>query len=85
MQDYRHEVFARTLAELPQPIPSQILRTRLAAFKRELSDQNLRIVLRELRDAEADVQAPRRAVPATVCGTCTGLACLGRRRMAKTS
>ena len=32
----------RTIAEWPQPIPSQILRTRLAAFKEELSDDNFK-------------------------------------------
>ena len=38
VQAYRHEVLRRTIADWPQPIPSQILRTRLAAFKEELSD-----------------------------------------------
>ena len=42
IQEYRHEVFARTLAEWPQQITPQILRSRLAAFTLEMSDQNFR-------------------------------------------
>ena len=42
IQAYRHEVFARTLAEWPQQITPQILRSRLAAFTVEMSDQNFK-------------------------------------------
>ena len=42
VQEYRHEVFARTLAEWPQQIPAQILSTRLAAFTSELSEHNFK-------------------------------------------
>ena len=38
--EYRHRVFRSVLAEWPQPIPAQVLRTRLAAFKEELCDGN---------------------------------------------
>ena len=42
MQEYRHQVFMRTMAEWPQEITPQILRCRLAAFKRELCDENFK-------------------------------------------
>ena len=42
VHQYRHEVFQRTLAEWPQPIVAQLLRTRLAAFTPELSDRNFK-------------------------------------------
>ena len=37
---YRRLVLRQTLSEWPQTIPSQVLRTRLAAFKQELCDAN---------------------------------------------
>ena len=37
---YRRFVLRQTLSEWPQIIPSQVLRTRLAAFKEELCDAN---------------------------------------------
>ena len=40
LEEYRQRAFRRTLTEWPQPISPQILRSRLAAFKRELSDFN---------------------------------------------
>ena len=40
LQEYRHRVLRGTLTEWPQPISPQILRCRLAAFKKELSDLN---------------------------------------------
>ena len=41
--EYRHHVLSRILAEWPQPITSQILRTRLAAYKEEFCDANFRV------------------------------------------
>ena len=43
-QEYRRNVLCQTLTEWPQPISPQILRTRLAAFKAELCDDNFRCV-----------------------------------------
>ena len=40
--EYRNLVFRRTLAEWPQRITPQVLRTRLAAFKSELCDFNFK-------------------------------------------
>ena len=37
---YRRDVFQKVLAEWPQRIPAQVLRTRLAAFKVDLCDNN---------------------------------------------
>ena len=37
---YRRVVLRQTLSEWPQSVPSQVLRTRLAAFKDELCDAN---------------------------------------------
>ena len=42
VQEYRHDVFLRTIAEWPQQISPQILRSRLAAFKKELSEENFK-------------------------------------------
>ena len=42
LQQYRHEVFERTLGEWPQQITAQILRARLAAFTSELCDSNFK-------------------------------------------
>ena len=42
MQAYRAEVLTRTLAEWPQQITAQVLRSRLAAFTTELSDENFK-------------------------------------------
>ena len=41
---YRREVLGKTLSEWPQPVTPQILRSRLAAFKKELCDANFRQV-----------------------------------------
>ena len=38
--EYRREILGRTLVQWPQPVTAQLLRTRLAAFRKELSDQN---------------------------------------------
>ena len=42
--DYRQQVQSHTVAEWPQAIPPQILRSRLAAFKKEMSDSNFRML-----------------------------------------
>ena len=44
VEEYRRNVLQRTIAEWPQPIPAQVLRTRLRAFKDELSDRNFRML-----------------------------------------
>ena len=38
VQEYRRVVLRKALAEWPQRIPAQLLRSRLAAFKQELCD-----------------------------------------------
>ena len=38
--EYRREVLQKVLAEWPQRIPAQCLRTRLAAFENALCDEN---------------------------------------------
>ena len=40
--EYRQVVFLRTIAEWPQQISPQVLRSRLAAFKKELCDANFK-------------------------------------------
>lgn len=42
-QTYRRQVHRMVLAEWPQPITPQILRSRLAAFKEEMSDLNFQL------------------------------------------
>ena len=42
-QEYRRHVHERVLAEWPQAITPQILRSRLAAFKSEMCDENFRL------------------------------------------
>jgi len=42
-QVYRATVLRSTLMHWPQPIPPQLLRTRLAAFKMEMTDANFRL------------------------------------------
>ena len=39
-EEYRRQVLQQTMAEWPQPISPQILRSRLAAFKEEMCDHN---------------------------------------------
>ena len=42
-ESYRREVLGRCVAEWPQPVTAQVLRSRLAAFKEELCDANYRL------------------------------------------
>ena len=42
VEEYRRIVLRKALGEWPQRIPAQVLRSRLAAFKEELSDANFR-------------------------------------------
>ena len=42
-QEYRRQVHRMVLTEWPQPITPQILRSRLAAFKEEMSDWNFKL------------------------------------------
>ena len=40
LEQYRHHVLRSSLTSWPEPIPSQLLRCRLAAFKEQLCDAN---------------------------------------------
>ena len=42
---YRHRVLRSSLTEWPQPVFPQLLRTRVAAFKMEMSDANYKLVV----------------------------------------
>ena len=42
---YRHRVLRSSLTEWPQPVSPQLLRSRLAAFKMEMSDANYKLVV----------------------------------------
>ena len=41
---YRREILQKTVAEWPQAISPQVLRSRLAAFKKELCDDNFAVL-----------------------------------------
>ena len=55
--EYRRKVFEEVLAEWPQRIPAQVLRTRLAAFKNVLCDVFIGATLCFVLQAKEEMQA----------------------------